>query len=163
LEQPVFPTGILNGDSVDCFDRRGSVRDCTLRGANRRAAKWVGVYNVVLLFLYFFGVSTQMSFEGFGFFPLMALTLPWSAPAIWFANHTDLFQVRSFLSGLDATFLSIFAMFNVFAGSINSCILYLLLKRRERKRAAEARYWSSESVNLTTAMAIHQKGVNYTH
>lgn len=97
----------------------------------------VGVYNVLLMFLFLFGMATQVSSEGFGFLPLIALTLPWSLPLDWLGTHFVATDINLFGGGLIDTFFSIFVVHNVLAAAANSCILYLLLKRREKKQAED--------------------------
>jgi hypothetical protein len=94
----------------------------------------VGIYNIALLVLYLFGMMTQVSSEGFGFLPLFALATPWSWLLVWFFVQIEV-HYSSFLgTGLEGTSLSIFIACNILAASANSTILYLLLKRREKKR-----------------------------
>jgi hypothetical protein len=96
----------------------------------------VGLYNVLLLLLYLLGMVTQASSEGFGFLPLLVLTLPWSGLAVWwFASQSGLSDHNFAGSGFDPTLLINFVIFNVLAGPANSCLLYFLLKRRQRRRA----------------------------
>src|ERR1035438_1105866 len=51
-------------------------------------AIFVGLYNILLLLLFIFGMLTQISSEGFGFLPVLALTLPWSWLIGWVFNQT---------------------------------------------------------------------------
>jgi len=98
-------------------------------------AFFVGIYNILLLLLFIFGMMTQVTWEGFGFFPLMALTTPWSWLLNWLLIHSALTDISIFGRGLPDTFFDIFIIHNVLAASANSCILYFLLKRRQRKLA----------------------------
>ncbi len=108
-------------------------------------AFWVGSYNVALLFLYFLGMFTQTRWEGFGFLPLVAFTLPTSLSAGILSSWAGglIGSGASFRfpgSSLEATLLINFMLFNVAYGSINSCILYFTLKivesRREKRKMA---------------------------
>ena len=102
---------------------------------------FVGIYNILLLLLYLLGMMSQVSSEGFGFLPLMALTLPWSGLAMWwFASHSGLSDHNFSASSFDPTLLINFLIFNVLAGPANSYILYFLLKRRQKK-VAEDEAW----------------------
>ena len=86
-------------------------------------------------------MMTQASWEGFGFLPLWALTLPWSGIAVWwFSSHSGLANHNFAGSGINPTFLINFIVFNLLAGSANSGILYVLLKRWKGKRAEEANF-----------------------
>jgi hypothetical protein len=108
---------------------------------------FVGLYNIVLLLLYQFGMMTQVGWEGFGFFPLLVLTLPWSGLTMWLlANHTGLLDHNYAGSSYDPTLLANFIIFNVLSGPANSCILYFLLKRRQRK-VAEDEAWEQARRN----------------
>jgi hypothetical protein len=98
---------------------------------------FVGLYNIVLLLLYLFGMMTQVSWEGLGFFPLFALTSPWSWLIGWISDRTGTLDSSFLGSGLEGTFLGIFLACNVLAASANSCILYFLFKRRQRKLAED--------------------------
>ena len=99
---------------------------------------FVGLYNILLLLLFLLGIVTQVSSEGFGFLPLLALTLPWSGLGMWLLiSFTGLSEHNFSGSGFDPTLLVNFIIFNVLAGPANSYILYSLLKRRQRKRAEE--------------------------
>ncbi len=114
------------------------IRAFRRKGAKPWPAFFVGLYNIVLMLLYLFGMMTDVSSDGFGFFPLLFLTLPWSGLAAWFlANHTGLAHHNFAGSGFDPTLLINFIVFNVVAGPANSCILYFLLKRRQRKLAED--------------------------
>lgn len=97
----------------------------------------VGTYNILLLFLYLFGMFTQVSWEGFGFFPLIAFTLPWSWLLDSLFTHLGIAEINFFGGGLADTFFDIFLIHNVLAASANSCILYFLLKRRQKKHSED--------------------------
>lgn len=109
--------------------------------AQERKRQWhailVGTYNIVLLLLFLFGMLTQVSWEGFGFFPLFALTTPWSWLLIWLSVRTGFLDTGIVGTGLAGTFLWVFVSCNVLAGSANSVILYLLLRRRQKKLAED--------------------------
>ncbi|MFZ0731013.1 MAG: hypothetical protein WAM79_01690 [Candidatus Sulfotelmatobacter sp.] len=107
---------------------------------------FVGLYNIVLLLLYLFGMATQVSSEGFGFVPLLALTLPWSRLIEWLFDQTGVSGLGFWGSGLSGTFFINFITYNVLAGSANSFILYFLLKRRRRK-VAEDEAWEQARRN----------------
>jgi hypothetical protein len=100
-------------------------------------AIYVGLYNIVLLLLYLLGAMTQIRFEGWGFLPLIGLTLPWSlcmgilAPMIDHVLRIGA-SFRFPGSSFEATLFIHFVFFNVLCGSVNSCILYALLRRRWR-------------------------------
>lgn len=100
-------------------------------------AIYVGLYNIVLLLLYLLGAMTQIHFEGWGFLPLIGLTLPWSlcmgvlAPMIDHVLGIGA-NFRFPGSSFEATLFIHFVFFNVLCGSVNSCILYALLRRRWR-------------------------------
>jgi hypothetical protein len=98
-------------------------------------AIWVGIYMSTLLILFLFGMVTQFSSEGFGFFPLIALTTPWSWLLIWGFAHTGTADSSILGSGLQGTFLFYLFACNILSGTANSCILYTVLKRREKKIA----------------------------
>ena len=93
----------------------------------------VGAYNVLLLLLYVFGDLTQITSEGFGFLPLMALTLPLSFCAGVLGRCMDFIPVSPFTM----TLLFPFVFLNVLCGASNSCVLYLLLRRWQRTRNRE--------------------------
>lgn len=100
-------------------------------------AIYVGLYNIVLLLLYLLGAMTQIRLEGWGFLPLIGLTLPWSLCMGIFAPLIDHVlgagaNFRFSGSSFEATLLIHFIFFNVLCGSLNSCILYALLRRRWR-------------------------------
>ena len=107
---------------------------------------FVGIYNILLLLFYLFGMLTQVGWEGFGFLPLMALTLPWSLFLDWLFSHLAVLAMNLFGGGLADTFFSIFVIHNVLASSANSCILYFLIKRHQ-KRAAEDEAWEQARRN----------------
>jgi hypothetical protein len=98
---------------------------------------FVGLYNIVLLLLYLFGMATQVSLEGFGFLPLLTLTLPWSRLIEWLFDQTGVSDLGIWGNGLGGTLFINFITYNVLAGSANSCILYFLLKRRQKKQAEQ--------------------------
>jgi len=105
-------------------------------------AIYVGLYNIVLLLLYLLGAMTQINLEGWGFLPLIGFTLPWSLCMAILAPLIDhvLGAGASFLfpgSSFETTLLIHFIFFNVLCGSVNSYILYALLKRRWRGQSQE--------------------------
>ena len=105
-----------------------------------RPALWVAAYNAVLLLLFIFGAITQVSWEGFGFIPLFALTLPWSWLLTWLLSHTQIDNLAAWGSGLSATLLINFVLFNLASAAVNSYLFYILLKW-VRKRADEIEQW----------------------
>jgi hypothetical protein len=98
---------------------------------------FVGIYNILLLLLFLFGMTTQRELEGFGFLPLMALTLPWSGLLDWVLTHSDIADKNLLGGGLADTFFCILIIHNVLAASANSFILYFFLKRRRKKQAED--------------------------
>lgn len=102
------------------------------------SAFFTGAYNILLLLLFLLGMFTQVDSEGFGFFPLMALTLPWSWLFDWSVTHSGLSDINFVGGGLADTFFFFFIILNVLAASANSCIIYFLLKRRQKKLAEDA-------------------------
>jgi hypothetical protein len=93
----------------------------------------VGIYNILLLLLYVFGDLTQVTSEGFGFLPLMALTLPLS-----FCTGSVGRWVNSFLGApFTVTLVFPFVFLNVLCGATNSCVLILLLRRWQGRRDRE--------------------------
>jgi len=116
---------------------------------NRGRKPWpvffVGVYDILLLFFYLFAVTTQVSWEGFGSFPLLVLTTPWSWLVIWLLNSTGVLDSKALGSGIAETILFNLMAF-VLPGVTNSWIFYLLLKRHERK-AAEDVAWEQARRN----------------
>lgn len=122
-----------------------------VRVSSRSAGKpwpliFVGGYNILLLVLFAFGVMTQESLEGFGFLPLMALTLPWSGLFDFLIVHSSVSDVNLLGGGLADTFSFMFLVHNVLAASVNNAILYLLLKRKQRKDA-EIEAWEQARRN----------------
>jgi len=107
-------------------------------------ALFVGLYNILLLLLFLLGMTTQRSLEGFGFLPLLALTLPWSRLLEWLFDYAGISNLGG--NGLAGTLLMNFVTYNVLAGPANSCILYFLLKRRQRK-ASEDEVWEQARRN----------------
>ena len=98
----------------------------------------VGIYNLVLLLLYLLGTVTQISSEGFGFFPLIALTMPWSWLAAWLLSNCTGLVNHNFSGGeWDATLVTNFLICNVFGGLANSFILYFLLRHWLKRNEAE--------------------------
>lgn len=115
------------------------------RGFRRKAEKpwpalFVGLYNILLLLLFLFGMMTQVTSEGFGFLPLLALTLPWSRLLEWLFDYMGISDLSLWGNGFAGTLLINFITYNVLAGPANSCIIYFLLKRRQRK-VAEDEAW----------------------
>jgi hypothetical protein len=108
-------------------------------------ALFVGTYIVLLLVLYLFAVLTQVSSEGFGSFPLLVFTTPWSWIAVWLLNTTGVFDSRVLGSGLTETFMFNTVVF-VLPGVANSFILYFLVKRHQRI-AAEDEAWEQARRN----------------
>jgi len=106
---------------------------------------WVGIYGLLLLLFYLFAVTTQVNSEGFGSFPLHVLTTPWSWLAVWLLNATGALDARVLGSGVGQAILFNLIIFAA-PGVANSCILYLLLKRHERK-AAEDEAWEQARRN----------------
>jgi hypothetical protein len=132
--QPVFLAVVLVAVAAIAFllfraFRRKNVRPWP--------AFFVGIYNIVLLLLFLFGMLTQVTWEGFSFFPLMALTAPWSWLLIWLSVRAGLLDTGIVGTGLAGSFLWIFISCNILAASANSGILYFLLKRRQRKLAED--------------------------
>jgi hypothetical protein len=87
--------------------------------------------------MFAFGMFTQESSEGFGFLPLVGLTLPLSWFHGWSLSpfgsvHTDLFG-----GGLADTFFEDFIIHNVVAVSANSLPLYIILKLWQRRGAED--------------------------
>lgn len=123
-----------------------------IRGFRRKNERpWpsiiVGIYNIVLLFLFLFGMVTQVRSEGFGFVPLLVLTLPWGALAMWLLASVVGLSSHNFAgSGYDPTLVINFVVFNLLAGPANSFILYFVLKRRQKK-AAEDEAWEQARRN----------------
>jgi hypothetical protein len=142
-DQAFFVTFVLAALAVIAFLL---IRAFRRKGARPWPAFFVAIYNIVLLLLFLFGVLTQVSWEGFGFFPLMVLTTPWSWPLIWLSNHSGLLDAGFFGTGLEGTFLWYFVCCDILAASANSAILYLLLKRRQ-KRLAEDEAWEQARRN----------------
>ncbi|MGC1461250.1 MAG: hypothetical protein WA802_03560 [Terracidiphilus sp.] len=100
-------------------------------------AFYVGLYNILLLLLYLFGMITEVGSEGFGFFPLFALATPWSWLILWLSTQIEVHDHNFLGTGLVGTFLTIFIACNIVAASVNSSILYLMLKHRQRKQAED--------------------------
>ena len=100
-------------------------------------AFFVGIYNILLLLLFLFGMITQVGWEGFGFFPLVALTLPWSWILDGLLTQIPVADINFFGGGLLDNLSTIFIIHNVLAASANSCILYFLVKRHQKKAAAD--------------------------
>ena len=95
----------------------------------------VTIYVFTLLLLFLLGVVTQVDWEGFGFFPLLALTTPWSWLLLWVFERTGMADSPFWGSGIHGTFLFYFVSCNVFSGAINGYILYALVKRHQKKVA----------------------------
>jgi hypothetical protein len=106
----------------------------------------VGIYNALLLLLFLFGVLTQVRWEGFGFVPLFVFTTPWSWLIVWFSISSGFVDNGLAGTGLPGTFLWTFINCNILAASANSAILYLLLRRRERK-SVEDEAWEQARHN----------------
>lgn len=95
---------------------------------------WVTIYMCALLLLFFLGViENRVDSEGMGFFPLLILTTPWS----WLLM--GLWDAPLFGSSLVGRHLAIFLTCNVISGALNSSVLYLLLRWRQRKAAGESK------------------------
>ncbi len=107
--------------------------DLKRRGEKPWPAIFVGIYMFILLLLFIFGMVTQVDSEGFGFFPLLALTTPWSWLLLWVFSHTGIADSPFWGAGLQGTFLFYFVACNFLSGVANSYILYALLKRRLKK------------------------------
>ena len=99
----------------------------------------VGFYCILLLLMYLFSVATQVSSEGFGSFPLLVLTTPWSWLAMWLLNATGALDSRILGNGFAEAILFNLMVFAL-PGAANSGILYLLVKRHQKK-AAEDEDW----------------------
>jgi hypothetical protein len=108
-------------------------------------AFFVGIYDILLLLFYLFAVLTQVSWEGFGSFPLLVLTTPWSWLAIWLLNSTGVLDSKILGSGNAETILFNLMVFAL-SGAGNSCILYFFLKRGQKK-AAEDEAWEQARRN----------------
>jgi hypothetical protein len=106
-------------------------------------AVWVGAYNFTLLLLFIFGAVTQVSWEGFGFLPLLALTLPLSCLFMWLIERVGVSGLGHWGSGLTGTLLLTFSICNEFSGLTNSSILYVLLRGRQRK-TGESEAWKRQ-------------------
>jgi hypothetical protein len=128
-----------------------------LRRAFRRPGErpwpvfFVGLYNILLLIAYLFGLLTQVSSEELGFIPLWVLTMPWSGLVVWLVMGTDVLD-SAFLSNSvpevilgNIAFLCNIVAF-VLPAVANSCILYFLLKRHQKK-AAEDEAWEQARRN----------------
>jgi hypothetical protein len=120
------------------------VRAFRRQGEKPWPALSVGIYNILLLLLFLFGMMTERESEGFGFLPLIGLTLPWSWLLDWSLGR--IMDLNFHVAGLPNTFFYTFAIHNVLAGSVNSCILYLFLKRWQKK-AAEDEAWEQARRN----------------
>ena len=94
------------------------------------AVIFVGIYNILLLLLYAFGDLTQVTSEGFGFLPLMGLTLPLSLGSGLAGRYMDAMPADPFA----VTLLFPFLYLNVLCGAANSWALYLLVRRWQRSR-----------------------------
>jgi hypothetical protein len=75
----------------------------------------VGTYIILLLVLFLFGVMTQVSSEGFGFLPLLALATPWSWILVWLFIQIEVHHSNFLGTGLEGTFLGIFIACNIVA------------------------------------------------
>jgi hypothetical protein len=106
---------------------------------------FVGFYGILSLALYLFAVLTQVSSEGFGSFPLLALTSPWSWLAIWLLNSSSVLDAKTIGNSVPASILFNLMVFAL-PGASNSCILYLLMKRHQKK-AAEDEAWEQARRN----------------
>jgi hypothetical protein len=100
-------------------------------------AFFVGIYCVVLLLLFLFGIITQVESEGFGFLPLMALTTPWSWLIPWLLKCTNVLDSGSLGNNILAGQTLFYSAIFVLPGAANSCILYYLLKRSQKKTAED--------------------------
>jgi hypothetical protein len=105
----------------------------------------VGAYDILLLLSVLFGIATQVRSEGFGFVPLLVLTMPWSWLAGWVVKSTGAWD-SVFLAGNLAGRLLIDMTIFVLPGAANSCILYFLIKRLQ-KQAAEDEAWEQARRN----------------
>jgi hypothetical protein len=113
------------------------VRAFRRRGEKPWPAFFVGIYNVLLLLLLLFGVAMQVSSEGFGFLPLMVLTTPWSWILVWLAKNTEVLDSVLSWNNTAGALLYYFASLGL-PWVTNSCILYFLLKRHQKKAAEDA-------------------------
>jgi hypothetical protein len=108
------------------------VRAIPHKGQKPWPAFFVGIYSILMLLLFLFGMMTQVDSEGFGFLPLMVLTTPWSWIAGWLLKSTNAFSTGLLGGNLMGPIFFNLVTFLVPALA-NSCILYSLLKRREEK------------------------------
>jgi len=118
--------------SIEClvWSNCGDYMSTFLKG-NRKLSRptiWAAIYMCALLLLFFFGVlENKVDSEGMGFFPLLALTTPWS----WLLM--GLWDSPIWGNTLAATHLAIFITCNVISGTLNGYILYFLLNRWQKK------------------------------
>ena len=108
-------------------------------------AFYVGLYIILLLLFSLFAMLTAVSLEGFGSFPLLVLTTPWSWLVMWLLNSTGVLDSNSLANNVAVVILLNLAVVAL-PGAANSCILYFLLKRREKK-AAEDVAWEQARRN----------------
>lgn len=142
---PMFDSNWNDGEAVYLVIVAGAITLISIyliRAFRRKDEKqwpalFVGIYNILLLLLFIFGMMTQESSEGFGFLPLVALTLPWSWLLGWSLTRLGLADISLFGGGLADTFFGILMIHNVLAASANSVLLYFILKRRQKKRAED--------------------------
>lgn len=106
----------------------------------------VAVYEILLLLAFLFGTLTQVSSEGFGYLPLLAITTPWSWLSLWLLSSISSIDRIFSGIGLSETFLINFFLFVGLCGSVNSCLLFLLLRQRQRKQE-EDDAWESARWN----------------
>ena len=91
---------------------------------------WMAIYECALLLLFVLGViENRVDSEGMGFFPLLALTTPWSWLLMYFWDSPV------WGDGPLATHLAIFVTCNIISGALNGYILYLLVKWWQRRGA----------------------------
>lgn len=97
----------------------------------RRPVVWAVTYLFVLLLFFLFGaLEYRVDSEGMGFLPLLVLTSPWS----WLLMATWDFPIWG--NGPLGTYASIFVTCNIISGTLNSYVLYFLVKWRQRRAAA---------------------------
>ncbi len=93
---------------------------------------WVKFYTAILLLLFLLGALESLGdSEGMGFLPLIVLTTPWS----WFLMSTWDFPIwGNQLIGRD---LMVFVTCNALSGTANGYILYVLVRRRQKRLAVQ--------------------------
>jgi hypothetical protein len=95
-----------------------------------RPTRWALIYFGIVLLLFSLAVlEHRVDAEGMGYLPLLVMTTPWS----WLL--LPLWDLRIWPGGPLGGDLAGFITFVVIAGTANACLLYFLLKWREKKRA----------------------------